>query len=190
MLQLKGTHGTCKTHADKIAKEGFQASKIGRAGGGAYFWTYETYHDFARKLAFYWWKKAEKDGSYSHCKEKICHIIYVRIETENEEYLDCTQQAVEDAILQLTNYAAQGVQGLEDEDIYKIYEAVIEQLESRMGCYFNVIRAKVSLPIGKLPEKKVMASPSCYVVRRQLDRIFIEANEQMDNSSESSPLTL
>lgn len=184
MSSLNGTHGTCRSYAEVIAEKGsWLATDSGLAGRGVYFWAFNGYAETARRLAISWWDFASSRGSYSTANDKACAVIYVQINVEERSFLDFDSPPVRDALLESVDAATKPGEKITHEIVYKIYERLIEKLESALKTKFDVL--KVSLPPPKrFKQKIIVGNPDCYVVRGDHKTITLQRVEAVDSAQE------
>lgn len=86
-IKLFGVHGTTQSAATTIKEHGFTPSKEGYAGQGAYFWRYFNNANYAKHLAFHWWRNAYQRGDYHAHPHDNCCLIEVEITCTSLEHI-------------------------------------------------------------------------------------------------------
>lgn len=181
---MKGTHGTCITHADDIQKSGFTKSNIGHAGSGVYFWSYYDEEDllgYATDLAIAWWKFRSKYNNYDKCDNKSCSIIHVQLEIKNGRFIDLEKHDVRgNKILWINQVYSRLIKRdkRSRKALSNAYDLYIKMLENKFQEEIDIIHIAVKPPEGfeSLIPAEIRGWPSCYVVRN-LSCINILSNE-------------
>ncbi len=174
MQTYRGTHGTSWERATSIMQTGFDPSKVGRAGEGAYLWAYSKDVSLARRLAIGWFQYHNKRGDFGKCVS--CGVLHAEIAADDDEFFDCTTlEFVEALVAYLEDFTELG-----DEVLSSAYEVLIKRFESLMECTFSVIQAKVTPP-PKIAFREHMAvgHPLVFVVRNSFDRLRVTEIEQL-----------
>lgn len=183
MRELKGTHGTCVTYAEKIVKTGdWSPSNNGRAGSGVYLWGYTSSRKNARSLAIGWWQRSSNTNKYKGVDNSNGAVLYASIRVKEEAFFDSTQLDFQDALCDAIEIAdqASGFSCIDEEIICKIYERLILDVENVIEQKFDVIQARVPSP-PKMPfrQKIVVGNPISYVVRSGSEKIEILELEKL-----------
>jgi hypothetical protein len=173
VVELKGTHGTCATFANEIKKHGFTIGG-GRRGSGVYFWGYSsTLRDYATSLAKAWWSYAQSNGQYSSAENKTCEVLYVKIETEDNSFLDLEQHDMKQRLSRFLNDNYKRIVQLNSEQLaIKLYDLFVKTIEGELNTKFKAVHVSVNPPKlqffespGRIPHFELMGMPSCYVVK-------------------------
>ncbi len=89
----RGVHGTCITHAKSIVANGMRAATEGRAGAGAYLWSYASDPDQAIALAEDWHQDDTERGHYQGLKEPGLAVLFFEIDLEPLELVNLNSTA-------------------------------------------------------------------------------------------------
>lgn len=182
---MKGTHGTCRSRATSINKDGFKVSPSGKRGAGVYFWGYtkNSLESYAKKLAVHWCFFAKnKAGTYNKDSDKRCSVIIVSFNIQDERILDLENQTIRDSLIEYTNKVYSRIEGDDDDKISVIYDMFVKDLEIETNVEFKLIHVKIQQPRGfkkDLP-LDITGQPSCYVVKDPAC-ITIEYIEEIDD---------
>lgn len=169
----KGTHGTSRTAAEHIGKEGFRAGP-GIRGCGTYFWLYQYDEllDEAENLAIYWWRHSHLKGSYSKDKDKDCAVILADLNTCEDDIFDLERRR------QSLMKFYQDVKDLLDVDktmkeeerntlLSGIHDLFVEKYEEKSGKKYCAVQVRVPEPnkFKSRFNKDIQGQPLCLVVR-------------------------
>ena len=150
---MNGIHGTTVEIARKICKDGFQASTVGRAGPGVYFWRYFDDDKYAKYLAYKWWEHSNKVGNYNKIggDTKCC---YISVTVKSDSYIDFShglmREIIRDLILtkidEIKNSHNQKLS--EEEIISSLFATFVKQIEKNEDISFDAIVTDVPPPKG------------------------------------------
>lgn len=172
-MELKGTHGTCISHAERIALHGFKM-KSGRRGTGAYFWAYTgTLKGYATSLAKAWWTQAVAWGQYNSCENQDFRVLCVKINIEDELFLDLEEHEMRGRLAAFLNESySKSIPADRIHLAERAYDAFVNIIERQLNKKFKAIHVTVNPPkrdcfenADRLPEFDLMGMPSCYVVK-------------------------
>lgn len=172
MIELKGTHGTCKSACEDIAANGFRQG-AGVRGTGVYFWDYPSdLKCYATELARGWWKRDSVNGKYKQYVDKSLGIIYATISTKEDAFLDLGGHEMCTTLVRFLNeYYKRNVQeGRDKKYNARAYDAFIKLIERKANVNVNVVRTLVNPPSKEYLDKRIVSSdligsPSCLMVR-------------------------
>ncbi|MEK8021107.1 MAG: hypothetical protein VSS75_029905 [Candidatus Parabeggiatoa sp.] len=182
---MKGTHGTCSSHADLIRANGFRYSNVGLRGGGVYFWAYtlDNIETYARDLAIAWWQFAKKRGDYAKAAKQNCSVIFTHLNVESQDILDFEDQQVREKFVVYAQKVYDKIEGkTKEEKISIVYDLFVGDLEKTIGKTFSMLHVKVQAPntYKKRLPIDLTGQPSCYVVKNS-SCIQINQFEEFDN---------
>lgn len=89
----RGVHGTCVSQAKSIARNGIRASSAGRAGAGAYLWSYVSDPAEAILLAEDWYRDQLDEGRYDKEPEKGMAVLFFELELLPLEFISINTTA-------------------------------------------------------------------------------------------------
>lgn len=164
---MKGTHGTCRTFADGIVKDGFRHFAKGRRGSGVYFWAYDSQDFYARQLALEWWDYARGKGQYKNASDSRCAIIYVKLQDDGN-YLDLEELETKESFIkgfnELFNRLVQHKSRSKAAQV--VYDLIIGEMEKKRGCSFDIVHVRVYPPKDRPRyDIELTGHPTCYIVR-------------------------
>jgi len=180
---MNGVHGTTIEIAHRICKEGFQASPIGRAGPGVYFWRYFSSDKYAKHLAYKWWEHSNKAGNYNRIggNTKCC---YVSAKIEPDHCIDFSHGIMREIIREhiLTKLdeikVENGKKMSEEEIISGLFVTFVKQIENNEDILFDALVADVPAPKGATGSigKYIGSSAEAIIVinLEKIDQIKIE----------------
>lgn len=183
MQNLTGTHGTCVTHAENIKKTGcWNPTHQGRAGSGVYLWAHSNSSSslrIARGLAISWWQHALKMKRYEDAPNKNGAIIYAAVAVPAEAFFDSTDMKFQDALIEALE-TANPDEAFEPDNICKVTEYLILELEKINGKKFDVIQARVPPPHkADFKEKIIIGNPFCYIIRNTVNTVQCKKLEEL-----------
>jgi len=149
---MNGIHGTTVEIADRISKEGFQKSPVGRAGPGVYFWRYFNNEKYAKHLAYKWWEYSNKVGNYNRIGGNTnCCFVSAKIEPNN--CIDIShgimREIVRELILtEIDKIKVQHNEKTEEEIISGLFVTFVKQIENNEGILLDALVADVPAPKG------------------------------------------
>jgi len=166
---IKGAHGTCISNYEKILEFGFEPSLEGHRGRGVYFWGYslDELREIVRELSIGWWAFAKNRGDYSKAKNTNCGVIYVNFGIdEDNDYLDVMSPKINDKFQVYYNKII-GRTKCTDEELSKIYDMFVNDLEEALKKEFKLIHTRIPAPkkAVRFAPIGITGSPSCYVAR-------------------------
>jgi hypothetical protein len=159
-VRLDGTHGTCRSRAEKIRRIGFRTGQ-GRRGYGVYFWKGR----YARMLAIGWYNRAFDQKRYLGEHNIKCAVIYATIVSDKRTILDLESPTIKDNLEALAfkhNIDADGTQ-----EYKHLLGRYIDELEQTLAIEYRVILSTVAAPgkdFCKYPLGS-LGSPYCIIVR-------------------------
>lgn len=182
MVEMWGTHGTCRSNAEAICRAGAVSPTPGRIGTGAYFWTapYSTPEclEHAHKLARQWATNSEKGGQYKGKEDPSVAVVQVKIEIEDNEFISLDDPTVS---FRLRNFISKKIvehlnlNSIDElqgdalnrikEQVYGIIDYFIDILEKTLGVQFKVIFKQQNCP--RFPDvlNLYIGNPSCFAIR-------------------------
>ncbi|QVW35923.1 hypothetical protein KIP69_03475 [Geobacter sulfurreducens] len=164
-MELRGTHGTTRSRAEKIQELGFRASP-GIKGTGVYFWRDNA---LSGDLARDWYRYYLKKELYAKDSNKQCAVIFGLIACDETNFVNLDDSEIKDDILWLIKN-----KGLEGDRKGKIYDEYLDMLSRELGNSIKV--SQVSVPVPKefrnFPSFLYMMA-DCYVVK-DVDCVQVE----------------
>lgn len=164
----------------QIQNDGFIASTTARAGPGCYFWRYIDDNDYAKFLAFRWWKAEETRGKYNTkgIVDKRCTVIKCTFDIMSDEALDISNGELKEDVRTLvkTELGRLKQEGLpsdltEEDVVSSLFQSYIDAVGEEEGIKFKLVIADVAVPkgaggkigmyFGASAEAIVVLDPSC-----------------------------
>lgn len=174
MQTYNGTHGTSLNRAQSIQANGFQASEVGRAGRGVYFWDYRKDSVFAVDLAKGWFSFMQRNNCFKDEADTRGAVVFGTFTVHEDDVCDCTEQEVLEEIA----LSLQHLPNVSDADIHAAYEMVISDVEKLLERPMVVVRAAVAPPARmSFPLKNVLGNPAIFVVRERLKDIKVRIEQ-------------
>lgn len=171
---MKGTHGTCGSHARDIQNHGFKKAETGLAGSGIYFWAvYDVVLlDYAISLAKAWWKHKKDKGYYEKCDDNQCTVISANLKIKNGLFLDLESHEMKSRTIAWINYTHSQVQqsARGKKALSKIYDLYISMLEEEAKMKADIVYVTVRTPPSfDYPDIdfSIRGLPGCYVVKNK-----------------------
>ncbi|MDY0164782.1 hypothetical protein [Desulfobotulus sp.] len=150
----KGHHGTCRSRAAAIKKNGFKPSG-GRYGVAVYFWCKDPY---SKMLAEDWWRFCCKDNRYAKEEDTGLAILGASLQVASDAFLDLTKPEVARAIRE-----AAAFQNVKKEDAQAFIEQYIDFEAKKRGGNLKLLKTQTSPPKkSKFPI--LLGAPECYAV--------------------------
>lgn len=182
MIEIRGTHGTCVSRAEKIVQEGTMAKGPGRVGFGAYFWTAvndsEACRDYVESLAKGWATRGQKGGQYKGERDQNLAIVHTVIEVGEEEFFSLDDP---EYLYRLRDFlgrrlvehfrvdSAKALTGdrlhKKEEIIHGFIDAFIVELERNLETTFKVVFKSVQAPKIDDPLLPFIGNPHCFAIR-------------------------
>ena len=180
---LFGTHGTIEDSARKIICSNFYLGQ-GRVGTGVYFW---RKNEYSVTLAKGWYEFYLKKNKYDKIVNKNFAYIDVKININEENFLDLELPELKDKIANIT-FAKNFDRKTSDEDITALYDYFIKRLEEELKTKFYVWQVRVNAPYttNEYP-LQILGNPICYVVNNN-DLITILSCYVMEENDEKKIL--
>lgn len=177
-LELHGTHGTCRSHADQIMRMGFLPGGVGRKGSGIYWWVASVCptngcDKYSIEIATcYAINRYRNDVKVN---DNSSRVILGKISVEQSNYLDMEEQAIVSLFITHVNgckkYLTNSNLGSEKERAGKVMNAFVRFLEEENKTNIHVVRAKTEVPpgfsLGKTAAESYLGlrQAYCYLVR-------------------------
>ena len=170
---MKGTHGTCASHASAIEKKGFISSSVGIAGVGIYFWSHNDDNEtrqYATDPCHCMVEGRNKNGFYSKCADTSCSVIYVNLSVNKGVFIDLEGHELK---LNKTTWVNKAYARLLKRDhnrrlsLSTAYDLYIKMLEEELQHKIDIYYVTVNPPTGfdhSIPVE-IRGWPGCYVVR-------------------------
>ena len=157
MPSYRGTHGTTRTRAENISKEGFTA-KVGERGTGAYFWRENVY---AVPLAVGWYQNQLNRGEYGTDRDKRCSVVKASINVASDTLIDLEDPDIKDDFLRY--FLEKGVE--DSRNAGKIYDMFLEMLEEESGKKLALVITQVFTNKWQKYPNQTAGMAYCYLVR-------------------------
>ncbi len=158
----EGSHGTSKSRAEKITKQGFIPG-LGRAGSGIYFWHKSRYFI---TLAKKWHYQCSNKHHYDNDENKSCVVIIVELQADEDAILDMENPDMKDRIAELAEVKQIPLKNRHK--IAALHDLFIKRMESALKTTFAIILIRVAPPDRVYyPEYPIdiMGAPLCCVAR-------------------------
>lgn len=156
-IELEGAHGTTCSRARKIIKQGFHPSGMCFWGHGVYFFHREK---DGKEDAKKWYQQSSAHNSYKIDKDKRCAILYAKISTSENNFLDVTKEEFISSLEEL-NAFLKG-RSLDDDQKNRIRDSWLLDFEEMQGTPIKVLNTTIPLP-RKIYKPKKQAE--CILVR-------------------------
>jgi hypothetical protein len=161
-LVFDGSHGTLRSSVHSIENNGFNPSKQGRLGVGAYFWKECA---FWIELAIAWVRMG-----YSNSYERRIGgiVLFCKINTNSNNHLNIDQPEFRDKLLK---QAKKRNLNFSEKEISQLHDSIITEMEQRKGSKYEVIEGAVQPPPkdffkDSIPYPVTVAGlPICLLVR-------------------------
>ncbi len=161
MVKHIGSHGTTKTKAQIISKEGFNVSG-GQFVAGAYFWLEShLYVD----LAIGWYKSRLERYKREESSPE-CAVIIADLSCDDNELMDLERPDFKERLSRLAD--AKATRQDNDKEIYALYAYTIKEMERISGISFKLFLLRVPPPNSiHCPRYKVriLGFPTCVIAR-------------------------
>ncbi|MDP2500524.1 hypothetical protein Q8W42_07380 [Vibrio splendidus] len=177
---LLGTHGTSRTRADSIRKQGFTTSKCGRHGQGIYMWCADTDLADATQLAYHFVKTVQRQ--YLNDNDPSPKVLKCQINVNNGIYMDLESKDYYDMF---KAHLRENIDILQDrrygnpyQRASKVVDSFVKSIEEIVNSKITVVRTKTDVPRTYLTEHLNLPNripnelywldvkqASCYVVR-------------------------
>jgi hypothetical protein len=158
----EGSHGTSKSRAEKINKQGFILG-TGRAGSGIYFW-HKSHHYIP--LAKGWYSQCCDKHLYDTDENKGCVVIVVELQAPEDAILDMENPEMKDRIAALAE--ARKIDATKFRRISALYDFFIKRMEVELKSTFAILLIRVAPPDrAYYPEYpiSIIGAPLCCVAR-------------------------
>ncbi|EOB2810973.1 TPA: hypothetical protein RQK47_000995 [Vibrio vulnificus] len=160
MKMIHGVHGTSRSRAEAIEKNGFQKVKLlpGRHGRGVYLWSYDSAmpdtHSRAKELGRHWHHMRFHDNAYKNCVKKSCAILSCKCEAllldlEASETYPTFRAFIEKISTRLSKMTRpKAVTDKEFENIKatKAYDLFVDMKKEEDSIQYNAIHVKTRAP--------------------------------------------
>jgi len=160
----EGSHGTSKSRAEKIDKQGFIPG-LGRAGSGIYFW-HKSHHYIP--LAKGWYNQCYNKHLYDADDNKSCVVIIVQLQAGEDEVLDMENHDMKDRIAALAE--VRKIDATNFRRISALYDLFIKRMEDELESTFAILLIRVAPPDRTYyPEYplNIVGAPLCCVARNK-----------------------
>lgn len=176
MLRLFGTHGTCRSFADLIFKQGFIRG-IGRHGNGIYLWSASLDNTASKTRAIELAKCYAQDSSrlYTGENDSSIRVIWCEVHTEQARYLDLELEHIHRMFIAYVDkhvdYLKNPRNGSDKERAAKVADGFVDFLEKTASTKYQVIRTRTRAPESfrsKYPRPAMFLGineAECYIVR-------------------------
>lgn len=168
-IELTGIHGTCRSSADSIIKNGFRPGK-GRHGTGVYVWSSNKEdHSYAIELAMCYANDRSQEKNPTTVA-LMCNILTTKDNLLDVEQ-DSTSRMLTEFIRKNTNYLATAKNYQRKIRAAKVADDFVRLLEESTGLSFDIIHTKTQAPQSyrnklSIAEKFLnMEKQGCYIVR-------------------------
>lgn len=174
-----GSHGTTKSRAESIMRDGFCVTGAGRRGNGAYFWLAEYLGcQYATRLAEAWYTKSQKKGEYSQDKDPELSIIWGYVSLPYSEVLNTETPLFKYSLRKILEENSDKIHNSQERELLvcQAHQMLIQSIEENLGNTIKVLETIVPQPKMSDEFLPLVGDPFALVVR-DLDCLTINIEE-------------
>ena len=172
---MRGAHGTCRSFARSIGKDGFKLKedegRQGKLGTGVYFWEYCDAKAIATELSRGWYVQAEKSEKSPYegirGEPRCCAVVYVGFK-EPHKILRLDTDESRTILQEFYDEIIEKLEHVDRAEQCNICDNLVMRLEKKGGFKYDLVGGQVHLPAKGLPKNhisRVYDTWPCLVVK-------------------------